>query len=192
MDIVLNPAQVGLIVRGKQNEQHSPGVLAQHADCILSTGEPIGFFGGDPAYSGGSASGSVNRSGLNLTGFVADYNKLLQIRPYYVNATMAKSYGVISGVLIVDTDAAKAKAFDAFWKSLRNAPGSFSIMGKNCSTRASKAFYTAKITDRGIPGLDTPNNLYLQIKRCAPSCTSYFGHVGFTKRSDGRFDLQVL
>jgi hypothetical protein len=37
--------QVGLIVRGKKSHAHKPDVMEQHADCILSNGAPVGFFG---------------------------------------------------------------------------------------------------------------------------------------------------
>ena len=45
---------VGLIVRGKQNDAHSPGNMEQHADCILPNGEHVGFFGGGGDASSGS------------------------------------------------------------------------------------------------------------------------------------------
>src|SRR5260221_10661309 len=34
---------VGLIVRGKKSHEHEPGLMEQHADCILSNGAPVGF-----------------------------------------------------------------------------------------------------------------------------------------------------
>ncbi len=48
---------IGLIVRGKKNDAHTPGNMEQHADCILPLGEHVGFFG-----EGGDASGPSFRS----------------------------------------------------------------------------------------------------------------------------------
>ncbi|MGI9282311.1 MAG: hypothetical protein ACR2PX_22150 [Endozoicomonas sp.] len=45
--------RIGLIVRGKRSLDHNPGVMEQHADCIITTGEPYGFFGDEGAASGG-------------------------------------------------------------------------------------------------------------------------------------------
>jgi hypothetical protein len=50
---------IGLIVRGKQNDSHSPGNMEQHADCILPNGQPVGFFGGEGDASSGSGGSTL-------------------------------------------------------------------------------------------------------------------------------------
>ena len=67
------------------------------------------------------------------------------------------------------------------------------MLGLNCSTRASGAFVYAGILKGGIPGLDTPNNLYKQIIwRKKDQTTSHSGYIGFIPKSDkSGFDLVV-
>lgn len=58
MGVIYSPKftgnSVGLIVRGKCSQEHHPDNLDQHADCVLSNGAPIGFFG-----EGGGLSASI-------------------------------------------------------------------------------------------------------------------------------------
>ena len=193
MRLNLNSDQVGFIVRGKRNEGHSPGLMEQHADCILSNGEPIGYFGGEGAASSGSSSGSWNKSGLNMRGFVADYQKMKQVRPFYVDLALAKRYSVISTALIIDVGYSKATLFDRYWNNLKRNPGSFYLVGKNCSSTSSQAFVAASILNRGIPGLDTPNNLYRQLRTHLQSnSVSYSGYLGFVQNDGtGNFDIEI-
>ena len=103
----IGPDVIGLIVRGKHNDKHDPDKLAQHADCILPGGQPVGYFGeGGDASSGssGPVSGSSvqfsangpsiswNRSGLNMKGQVYYHDDFLKKRPHYVNIHIAKKY----------------------------------------------------------------------------------------------------
>ena len=174
--------KIGLIVRGKLGPAHAPGKMAQHADCILSNGAPIGFFGeGD--------GDSSNRIGMSMEGIVYDYGAFQRKRPFYVDLKMAQTARVISTVLIVDVTSAEAKAFDQHWDELKKKPGAFHILGGNCSTRASSTFIRSGILKRGIPGLDTPDNLYAQLveKR---TCKSISGYVGFAPAGGGRYDMQ--
>ncbi len=198
---------VGLIVRGKQNDKHSPDKLAQHADCILPGGEPVGYFGGAGDASSGSSgsfSGSSvnswangpslswNNSGLNMKGQVAFHGDLLKIRPFYVNAAAAKKYKVISTVLLIETTKSQADKFKQYWKNLSLNPGTFNIIGGNCSTNASDAFIAANIVASGIPGLDTPNNLYKQLKAKHTGKIKIFsGFIGARKISGSQYELIV-
>lgn len=192
--ITILPTQVGLIVRGKLNDTHSPSVMAQHADCILSTGAPIGFFGDGargPA-SSGSSSGSSMRIGLNMKGVVYDYGLMETNRPYYITASVARTYNVASTVLLLDVAREKAVKFDESWGSILKTPGAFYMLGKNCSTYAAKAFKMAGIIKSGISGLDTPNNLYIQLKKQYPSSHKvYSGFIGFVKNGTG-YDMEVI
>ena len=172
--------RVALVVRGKTGPAHHPGVMEQHADCILPNGAPVGFFGDMP---GGSSGPSV---GMNLDGVVADYTWFLAHRVAYVDRAQAKKYGMVSTVLTVDVSAKEAAAFAGYWSALKLSPGRFYILGNNCSTHASDAFVTAGILPSGIPGLDTPDNLYTQLATVKASATkSYSGFVGFTPGGAG-------
>lgn len=184
-DIVMPmpPNTVGLVVRGKKSATDDPDLLAQHADCILSDGSPIGFYG-----TGGGSSGSV---GLGMTGVVYDYPLLLVARPWYVDFASAVAYGALSTTLLVTVTAAQAAAFTAAWTTMKSSPGSFNIVGDNCSTHASKAFMDAGILPGGIPGLDTPDNLYKQLAKALPGKTrSLSGYLGFVPKGGGGYDLK--
>jgi len=171
--------RVALIVRGKKSHEHAPGNLEQHADCILSNGAPIGFFGQ-------GNDGSSNSSGLGMDGIVYDYSKLSRKRAPYVDAGVAKSTGIMSTVLFVQVSTAEAIAFDQAWADMTSTPGAFHILGWNCSTHASSAFRKAGILAGGIPGLDTPDNLYRQL--CAEKAgklSVVSGYVGFSAFGKG-------
>lgn len=202
---IIGPLTIGLIVRGKTDENHKPGVMEQHADCILPNGAPIGFFGdGGDASSGSSApsfasslkswangpSVSWNNTGMNMKGMVADYDTLKKIRPMYVDSAMAKKYNLVSTVLLLDVTKPEADLFSQYWTNLGLNPGSFNILGGNCSTHASEAFVAAKIVTAGIPGLDTPDNLFRQLKAKHAGTTRVFsGHIGNRPVGGGRYEL---
>jgi hypothetical protein len=174
--------KVALIVRGKTSETHSPGVLEQHADCAKSNGAPVGYFG-----EGGAGSG-YNLSALlfGIHGEVYEMNEFQIHRPFYVDCTLARAASIMSTVLVVQVANGEGTKFDDYWTSLKADPGTFSLLGRNCSTRASGAFRHAGILSGGIPGLDTPNNLYRQLTSERPDrCSSYSGYVGFQIAGSG-------
>ena len=181
-EIIFAGDRVALIVRGKQNDRHAPGKLEQHADCIRSNGAPIGYFG-----EGGEGSGYLTSATLvGIRGEVYDMEGFRQNRPYYVDAALARTYNVISTVLVIQVDRQQAELFDRYWDTLTADPGQFRLLGKNCSTRASGAFRHAGILSAGIPGLDSPDNLYRQLKtEIAHRCTSLSGYVGFAALGNG-------
>jgi hypothetical protein len=196
--------RIALIVRGKTSADHDPGLMEQHADCALSTGAPMGFFG--EASDGGSAgrapssfggshrasTGKSNGVGLGMAGIVYDLELLRRNRPFYVDVATARGYGVVSTVLLIAVTPTEAAAFDKAWADMKANPGSFQILGWNCSTHASQAFRRAGILANGIPGLDTPNNLYKQLSReKAGKVTSVTGYVGFAVAGGGRFIMTV-
>jgi hypothetical protein len=180
---------LGLIVRGKRSPSDHPANMEQHADCVLADGSPVGYFGGPRAGSGGSA----NRIGLGMNGYVSDYTLMTRERPFYVDAGIAMRYGVVSTLLVARATPAQASAFSAYWASLRSTPGTFNIIGNNCSTHASDAFIAAGLVTGGIPGLDTPDHLYDQLVAALPGrATSYSGYVGFARKVGGTgFDVLV-
>lgn len=197
LNIVFSGDRVALIVRGKTSHAHDPSVLAQHADCVLSNGAPIGFFGeGNTGSSGNASSGiggssrwsadSSNSSGVGMTGAVYDYATLARKRGNYVDAAIARGTGTVSTVLLVQVSAAEAAAFDKAWVDMMADPGMFNIVGWNCATHASQAFRKAGILSAGIPGLDTPDNLYRQL--CFEKVGKLevaHGYVGFTASGSG-------
>jgi hypothetical protein len=191
--IPFSMTMVGLVVRGKRTVAHDPGVMDQHADCILPGGAPIGFFGEGPNRSGGARSASSMSIGMNMRGVVYDYRAFLVHRPWYVDLAEAKTLKVFSTILTVNVGAVVAARFAAYWSKLQSSPGGFDLLGDNCSTHASDAFVATGILKTGIPGLDTPNNLYRQLSKALPGATSsYSGHVGFAPATvPGMFDVSV-
>lgn len=203
----IDPNVIGLIVRGKRNDTHSPGNMEQHADCILPNGEPVGFFGDEGDASSGSSGSnlsssvsswqdgpsiSLNKTGINMKGTVAYYQELRRIRPYYVDLDLARKYKVFSTVLLIEVTHAQASLFRTFWETLKLSPGAFNILGGNCSTKAAKAFAHAKIITGGIPRLDTPNNLYKYLKSKHQNTQKvYSGHIGAEPVGGDRYDLVV-
>lgn len=174
---------VGLIVRGKLSADHEPDLMQQHADCILPSGAPVGFFG-----EGNEA--KLNSVGLNMEGVVYDHDAMRIHRPYYVQIEAAVTYRVVSTVLLVKVSRGEADRFAAYWDALMRAPGTFHLVGANCSTHASESFVASGVVKKGIPGLDTPDNLYKQIVKERSEATSLTGFVGFTRRSGGTgFDI---
>ncbi len=198
---------IGLIVRGKKNDAHSPGNMEQHADCILPNGGHVGFFGGGGDASSGSSGSSLgsslnswangpsissNSTGINMKGKVAHHKELLKIRPMYVDINLARQYKVYSTVLLLETTLTQAKLFNTFWDNLKLKPGTFNILGGNCSSNAAKAFIHANIITGGIPGLDTPNNLYKHLKtKHSGKQRIYSGHIGSKHIGGDKYDLIV-
>jgi hypothetical protein len=180
------PPRIGLIVRGKRSPAHHPGLWDQHADVILSDGSPAGFYGEE----NGSAGNSV---AMGLQGVVYDYPRLRIERPFYVNVDRAMANRVVSTVLLLQVSADQAHAFDSAWKGMALHPGNFNIVGGNCSSHASAAFIEAGVLRRGIPGLDTPDNLYGQLVAdlLASSLQSLTGFIGFSPTPRGGFEMAV-
>jgi len=186
--------RIALIVRGKNAADHDPSVMAQHADCVLSNGAPIGFFGEPsaggasgklPSSIGGTGRGAVgksNKSGMSMAGAVYDFRALRREREAYVELSVAEGANVVSTALLIQVTPEEAAAFDKSWAAMAANPGSFHLLGSNCSTHASQVFRESGILSAGIPGLDTPNNLYKQLcTERAGKVTSVSGWIGFTR-----------
>jgi len=177
---------IGLIVRGKLSAQHHPGAMAQHADVILADGSPVGFYGEGNG-------GNSNSVGLGMQGVVYDHAALRIQRPYYIDVSSAVSNRVVSTVLLVKVTSDQANKFAKSWASMTTDPGNFNILGGNCSTHASASFIDAGLLKRGIPGLDTPDNLYAQLVKELPatSLQSLSGYIGFQVEPGGGFSLAL-
>lgn len=195
INLGFNGQHVGLIVRGKLSAAHEPALSAQHADCILSNGAPMGFFGEgggqgsstQNAPSGSSVAASViSEASFGLRGEVYDFKEFKEKRPFYVEKEMAAKFGTISAVMRLPVSTQEAKLFDAYWHGLDEKPRNFYLAGGNCSTRAAQAFRTAGLTKRGIPGIDTPNNLWNQLVASqGAKVETYFGIVSFQAHGKG-------
>ena len=160
--------------------------MDQHADVILSNGAPTGFYGE-------GNDNSANGIGLMMQGAVWDYARLRLERPFYVDASRAMANRVVSTALLIAVTEKQAAAFDAAWAALALHPGSFNILGGNCSTHASATFISAGLLGTGIPGLDTPDHLYDQLatKLNASSLQSITGFLGFLPTAKNGYDMLV-
>lgn len=122
---------------------------------------------------------------MGMTGVVYDATGLARHRANCVDLHVAMATGTVSTVLLVQVSSAEASAFDAAWASMTTSPGSFHLLGWN-STHASQAFRTAGILSGGIPGLDTPDNLYRQLCiEWAGRVSAASGYVGFSPLGTG-------
>lgn len=157
--------RIGLVVRGMTAPGRRPDDEG-HADCVLPTGEPIGFFAdtgwADPVgrtlaagssgmsaadgSSGDSGAGSVMVGGAFVGAFrgeVYSYATYLRERPSYVRRELAVAQRVASTLLVIDVTDTEARHFERAWTSMRYDPGQFGIVGLNCSTHAGWAFASA-------------------------------------------------
>ena len=127
-----------------------------------------------------------------MKGKVALHKDLLKIRPMYVDINLARKYSVFSTVLLLEVTHSQAKLFKTFWENLKLNPGAFNLLGRNCSSNAAKAFDHAQIINGGIPGLDTPNNLYKHLKaKYAGNQRILSGHIGSKHISGDKYALIV-
>ena len=165
---------------------HHPDLMAQHADVMLADGTIVGFYGEGDDRSG-------NGIGLNMNGVVYDRDAMRIQRPYYVDADAAIANRVVSTVLLIKVTRQQARRFAESWDRMTRHPGSFNIVGGNCSTHASASFIDAGVLPKGIPGLDTPDRLYAQIVDTLPAASlqSVTGFVGILPAPRGGFDLVV-
>lgn len=178
--------RVALIVRGKSGLHHRPGLLEQHADCVLSNGEPVGFFGDGPVRSGGSmrsASGSSLRIGLNMSGQVVFYQGFYEMgSDDYVDINEARMVGIPATMAVLDVTLDQAEKFDHFWRNLSKNPGVFNLIGKNCSNQAANAFVHAGILKTGGGLRSTPNGLLHRLVDLPGLSSQVFvGFFGFSK-----------
>jgi hypothetical protein len=192
--------QVALIVRGKHDANDEPAYSEQHADVILPTGAPVGYYADveDGGISGWATDPNANLAqmvigAMKMDGQVWGYDKMKVERPHYVDGQTAETNLAWSTVLVLNVYKQQALAFQTFWANLATKPGTYSLMGKHCASRASEAFIAAGLVKTGIPGLGTPNNLYKQLVKEAPCTkTTYSGYVGFTRLGGiGNFSVTI-
>lgn len=169
---------VALVVRGKKADGHNPGINS-HADCLLPGGNPVGYFGDRGTQTSGNISASWHSVGMNKRGQVIDYARMKRVLIKYTDLAVAQKTNTYSTILIIKVDAIEAIAFKNYWRGLNKKSDGFRLLGNNCSTHASKAFIKANIVKKGIPGLDTPDNLYKQLKKLKDrKMVTYSGYIG--------------
>jgi hypothetical protein len=164
--------RIGLVVRGMVRPGATPA-LEGHADGILSTGEPVGFFmshsaeealaptegcvrGSVPAALGGGerdvgdSSGDLTTTGAVLTaavpvspGQVYRHPDFLAHRPAYVSLERAAAAHCVSTLMAIDATRSEAQRFDQAWVEMARNPGMFGLIGWNCATHAAFAFARA-------------------------------------------------
>jgi len=185
-----NQGHIALVVRGKGRRDLPPGD-GGHVDVILPSGAPAGFFVA-PSFESAGASGTGGRngtgiSGMGAPGYVYGYADFCANRAHYVHMRLARAHNALSGVLLMSVSPAHATRFHRAWEAIRMRPGSFDIIGSNCASHAAIAFGMAGLIPAGIPGLDTPDNLFHALRnRHASNCRDVYGYLGFLPRISGQ------
>ncbi|WP_038217735.1 hypothetical protein [Xenophilus azovorans] len=192
--------RIGLVVRGMARPGAAPPSEG-HADCVLSSGEPIGFFAetGIPVSgSRGSETATLGVRALSATlaGTVWGYRELMVHRRPYVDRAAAAATGAVSTLLAIEVSERECRQFERAWSSMRVDPGMFGIVGLNCATHAGYAFAAAGLLTRAdsggrhaatsdMDGLDTPTQLFHQLVRGPANerCEVYTGFFGFQPAS---------
>lgn len=182
-----NQGHIALVVRSKRSRDQTPDD-AGHADVIMPTGAPVGFFVSEVTERAGEVG-----IAMGVPGQVYGYAQFSANRPWYVNIADATARDIVSAVLLIQVTAREAAAFTSAWQSMRARPGSFSLAGNNCSTHAALAFTSAGLLGREIAGLDTPDNLFHQLRRRHDRrCRDVYGYLGFMPRQCALDEMQLI
>lgn len=175
---------IALVVRHKPGRD-TPPPGEGHADVIMPSGAPVGFFVDEATEAAGTL-------GFDVPGQVYGYAAFSANRPWYVNLADAAATRTVSGVLLMRVTAREQELFVRAWRALRARPGTFTIAGWNCSSHAALAFHLAGLVGREIPGLDTPDNLFHELRRRhAGRCEDHYGYLGFQPRESSADELDL-
>jgi hypothetical protein len=173
----------GLIVRGMWSKNHEPGVMEQHADVVIPDAggqmRTHGYFGDQPGATGSSADSRAS-TGMGITGISADMAWFLQNRRAYVDLELAKMVDMKSSLILIKVTREQAADLNKYWEDLKADPGTFYILGKNCSTAAAAGFDHAHLF-KEIVGLDTPDNLFQQLRKHYQDAFMISGYYGYTR-----------
>lgn len=199
--------RIGYIVRGMSRLGMTPDEQG-HADCVISTGEPFGFFANEEIPMSGSRTTRRSTAGARalpatLDGMVYRYPEYLLNRPFYVDRGQAAAANLMSALLVIDVSDGERMRFEQAWYSMLVDPGMFGLIGLNCATHAAHAFSqagllvssasVAGLDSPEIEGFDTPANLLRQLAVGPASGRSelYFGYLGFEPAGAGQFTVTI-
>lgn len=205
--ITMGRTTIGYIVRSKRNENHSPSLQSQHADCIRPYGELIGFSARKGPATGGQMCASWNCLSLNLKGKVLEVNDLIyhsEKNPVptvrdealkMISADFAQKSDFISAVLIINAPESVTNRFICSWERLKENPKNFNLFGGNCAVRAQDIFVEAGLLSKKRINI-TPNQLFHILSRELEGrgeyhLKKYFGYIGFEENIDGGYDLVI-
>lgn len=190
--------EIGYIVRNKHHPKDSPQLISQHSDCVLSTGEPIGFFGREGPGSGGVSCVSWNSLGINHVAKAFGYDLMLEHQPHLVKTCEARDKKLISLLLVIalpSNELDKIKSFDDWWWLMKEAHKKgflkpFHLMGRNCSSFAYESFRESGVLKKALKwNFDTPNRLYKHLVKSLKESYKlecYSGYLGFEPLSKDR------
>ena len=154
----------------------------QHADCILSSGEPISFIGSRRMDS------IINLGYAN--GHIFEYKTMARLLNELVDADVAVEEHLISKLLVIQVpqkDLSKVRKFNSYWEKARTAKTlkRWERFTYNCSTFAHNAFIEAEFLPPKDDDLfDTPDRLYDRLERLLPKdyqLSRHEGYLGFSE-----------
>lgn len=163
------PERVGLIVRYKAARSAPCSDGFGHVDAILPSGEPMGFY-----------SKTFDLTAIvSADGEVKDYALTAASRPQYVSIKDARAKRCPSVALSIPVTRKQADTVTAEWARYRTSAMTYRAAGGNCATYIAEAWETAGIIKGGIPGLDTPDNLFEFVDGLFPKADFAMGYFGF-------------
>lgn len=156
----------------------------QHADCILSSGEPICFIGGRQEGVLVEMLGYAN-------GHILEYKMMKRVLNELVDVDLAIESTIISKLLIIQVpqkDLSKVRKFHSYWEKARTTKNlkRWERFTNNCSTFAHNAFIEAELLPpKAVNEFDTPDRVYERLVKLLPKdyqVNRYNGYLGFLER----------
>ena len=160
----------------------------QHADCILSSGEPICFVGG-------RQDGVLVEMLGYANGHILEYKMMKRVLNELVDMGLAEESILISKLLIIQVpqkDLSKVRKFHSYWEKARTSKTlkRWERFTNNCSTIAHNAFIEAELLPpKDVNEFDTPDRVYERLVKLLPKdcqLSRYGGYLGFLERPNYR------
>ena len=151
-----------------------------HIDMAIHGIGMFGFYGYGPGTSG-------NEVGMGFHGYWNySYHRFAFGKVPRANYIDGRA-GLLSTICVVMVCPRQVREMAQKLHQLERHPGKFDIVGNNCSTHACDVLGAGGILRRGIPGLDTPQNLEdALVRRYKAKCFN-----GYTKLSPSN-DLTII
>jgi RHS repeat-associated protein len=148
------------------------GTTGGHIDLAIPGTGMVGFYGAPNGKWG-------NGVGMRMTGYFnntpAEWNRPGIGRPAYAAGAAGGVLSTICEVKVCPADAAK---MGADFKKRKAAPGTFNLVGRNCSTQGANILGAGGVLPGGIPGTDNPQNLIdALVKKHGAKCFNGFTAV---------------